>query len=75
MILEYYKPLLIFSIFLLLFGCTMPFLMVLRIVESTLFLNFLSFGSSVLGLFLGIAAMAGARIAQKSKSDKENLYK
>ena len=75
MILEYYKPLLIISVILLLFGCIMPFLMALQIVESTFFLNFLSFGSSVLELFLGIAAIAGARIAQKSKSDKENLYK
>ena len=75
MILEYYKPLLILSIFLLLFGCVMPFLMALHVVESTFFLNFLSFGSSVLGLFLGLACIAGARTAQKSKSDKENLYK
>jgi hypothetical protein len=75
MILEYYKPLLILSVFLLLFGCIMPFLMALQMVESTFFLNFLSFGSSVLGLFLGLAGIAGARIAQKSKSDKENLYK
>jgi hypothetical protein len=75
MILEYYKQLLALSIFLLLFGCIMPFLMVLRIVESTFFLNFLSFGASVLGLFLGLAGIAGARIGSKGKSDRENRYK
>jgi hypothetical protein len=75
MILEYYKQLLTLAIFLLLFGCIMPFLMALRVVESTFFLNFLSFGASVLGLFLGLAGIAGARITQKGKSHKENHYK
>ena len=75
MILEYRKTLLVLSIFLLLFGCIMPFLMALRVVESTFFLNFMSFGASVLGLFLGLASIAGARIGQKGKSDRENHYK
>jgi purine-cytosine permease-like protein len=60
MILEYYKHLLVLAVFLMLFGCIMPFLMALRVVESTIFLNFLSFGASVLGLFLGLAGIAGA---------------
>ena len=75
MILEYYRQVLVLAVFLLLFGCIMPFLMALRIVESTFLLNFLSFGASVLGLFLGIAGIAGARLVQKGKSDKENHYK
>lgn len=75
MILEYYKQLLALSVFLMLFGCIMPFLMALQMVESTFFLNFLSFGSSVLGLFLGLAGIAGARIVQKDKTDRENRYK
>jgi hypothetical protein len=40
------------------FGMVAPFLMVLRIVESTYWLSFLSFGSSVAGLFLGIIGAA-----------------
>jgi hypothetical protein len=75
MILEYYKQLLVLAVFLLLFGCIMPFLMALHMVESTFFLNFLSFGASVLGLFLGLAGIAGARIVQKDKTDRENNYK
>ena len=75
MILEYYKQLLVLAVFLLLFGCIMPFLMALQVVESTFFLNFLSFSASVLGLFLGLAGIAGARIEQKSKADRDNLYK
>jgi hypothetical protein len=62
------------SIFLLLFGFVMPFLMVLHIVESTLFLNFLSFGASTLGLFLGIASIAAYRTKQKRKDDDQGKY-
>ena len=75
MILEYHKQILVLAIFLLLFGCIMPFLMALRLVESTFLLNFLSFGASVLGLFLGVASIAGGRIVQKGKSDREDHYK
>jgi len=75
MILEYYRQLIALAIFLLLFGCIMPFLMALRVVESTFFLNFLSFGASVLGLFLGLAGIAGARTVQKGKTKREDLYK
>ena len=46
--------------FLLLFvgGVVLPFLMVLRTVESTFFLVFLSFVSSTTGLFLGLIGAA-----------------
>jgi len=75
MILEYYKQLLVLAVFFLLFGCAMPFLIVLDVVKPTLFLLFFTYGASVLGLFLGLAGIAGARIDQKSKSNKENHYK
>ena len=57
------------AIFLLIFGFVMPFLMALEVVQSTLFLNFLSFGASVLGLFLGIAGAIAYRGKQKKKDD------
>jgi len=34
-------------------GAVLPFLMVMHILESTFFLNFLAYGSSITGLFLG----------------------
>jgi hypothetical protein len=34
-------------------GAVLPFLMVMRVLESTFFLNFLAYGSSMAGLFLG----------------------
>jgi len=39
-------------------GVIFPFLMVVKILESTFLLNFLSYTASVLGLFLGIIGAA-----------------
>jgi hypothetical protein len=43
----------------------MPFLMVIKVVESTFTLNFLSWGASVGGLYLGVMAVAGLVRRQK----------
>jgi hypothetical protein len=53
------RTLLFIALCLLLFGWVMPFLMVIHAVESTFFLNFLSWGASVAGLYLGVMAVAG----------------
>jgi len=50
-------------------------LMVLKLVESTFFLNFLSYGSQVLGLLLGIASVAAYGVKQKKKNDAGSRYK
>jgi hypothetical protein len=39
-------------------GCALPFLMVMQVVESTFFLNFLAWGASVTGLALGFIGLA-----------------
>ena len=69
--LEHPERLLAIAILLLLFGFVMPFLMALRIVESTFFLNFLAFGASVLGLFLGVAGISVYRGKGKKKDDED----
>jgi len=48
-----------------LFGAVAPFLMVIGMLESTFFLNFLSFGSSIVGLFLGLLGIALYRKSPK----------
>jgi membrane associated rhomboid family serine protease len=53
------RTLLFIALGLLLFGWVMPFLMVIHVVESTFFLNFLSWCASVGGLYLGVIAVAG----------------
>lgn len=69
--LEHPERLLLIAIILLLFGCIMPFLMVTRVVESTFFLNFVSFTASVGGLFLGIIGVAMQRIKTDKKKEKD----
>jgi hypothetical protein len=39
-------------------GFILPFLMVLKVIESSFFLSFLSYGASIAGLFLGILGAA-----------------
>jgi len=48
------KVLLGVGFLLLVVGFALPMLMVLQIIPSTFFLNFFSYGASVLGLILGM---------------------
>ena len=60
------KILLAVGFFLLVLGVALPFLMVLQILESTLFLNFFSFIAQFLGLIVGfIGAMSLARRSRR----------
>lgn len=45
--------LLTLGLILLLIGWIIPLLIIMRVIPSTFFLNFLSWGASVAGLFLG----------------------
>jgi uncharacterized Tic20 family protein len=47
-------------------GAVLPFLMVLGVVKSTFFLNYFSFGASLVGLFLGVIGSA-RYVRQKRK--------
>ncbi len=46
--------LILIGLVLVVIGVAVPFLMVIRVVPSTFFLNFFSYGASLTGLFLGI---------------------
>jgi hypothetical protein len=50
--------LLTLGLFLMLLGIFLPFMMVIHVIESTFFLNFLSWGASVSGLVLGMIGIA-----------------
>lgn len=52
------RNLLIVAFFLVFFGAAAPFLMVIGVLESTFFLNFLSFAASIIGLFLGFLGIS-----------------
>jgi len=47
-----------FSIVLMLLGILLPFLMVIKVLESTFFLNFFSWVASVAGLAFGTIGFA-----------------
>lgn len=67
--LEHPERVLVIAVFLLLFGCIMPFLMVTQAVPSTFLLNFLSFAASVSGLFLGLIGIAQYRARSRNDED------
>jgi hypothetical protein len=46
------------GLFLMLVGIVLPFLMVIQVLQSTFFLNFLSWGASVAGLAFGTIGFA-----------------
>ena len=52
------RLLLILGVVLMLLGIILPFLMVVKLLESTFFLNFLSWGASVAGLAFGTIGFA-----------------
>lgn len=70
---EHPERLIILGVAMMLFGCIAPFLMVVNVWESTFFLNFLSYGMSVLGMALGFTGVAVMRVkSKKSDNDDEN---
>jgi hypothetical protein len=52
------RQLILLGFFLVFFGFLIPLLMTAHIIEATLFLSFLSYGASVVGLMLGILGAA-----------------
>jgi hypothetical protein len=52
------EVLILIGFVMVLLGAILPFLMVMKILESTFFLNFFSYGVSIAGLFLGITGSA-----------------
>lgn len=57
-----------------LLGSVIPWLIVLKIIPSTLFLNFFSYTVSVAGLFLGITGLAFSVRTQREKRRRKDFY-
>jgi positive regulator of sigma E activity len=49
---------LVSGFFMVLFGLVVPYLMVVRIIQPTFFLSFLSFAASFTGLMFGLVGVA-----------------
>jgi uncharacterized membrane protein len=73
---EHPERLIFIGVAMMLFGCTAPFLMVIKVWESTFFLNFLSYTLSVLGMALGFIGVAVLRVKRKkSDEDEDDKYR
>ncbi len=55
---------------LVLIGAALPFVIVIQLVESTFFLNFLAFAASIVGIFLGV--IGTAMHVGNSRNSREN---
>lgn len=61
----------IFIGFILVFlGFLLPLLMVIKVLESTFFLNFFSFIASLVGIFLGLMGAAQMAVEGRRSKDK-----
>ncbi len=69
MVIAHPKRMIAIGFVLVLLGFVIPFLMVLKIIVSTFALNFLSYGASISGLFLGILGSAGYVQLKKKEDD------
>lgn len=68
------NPLLIIGFVLVLVGAVLPFLIVIRLIESTFFLNFVAFSASVAGIFMGVIGTA-MHVADVRRQDEwHNKY-
>ena len=64
------RAIILIGFILVLLGFLLPFLMLLKVLESTFFLNFFSFIASLLGLFLGIMGAAQMTVEARRSRDK-----
>jgi hypothetical protein len=56
------RILIVAGFFLVLLGAVVPFLMVLKILESSFFLNFFAYAAQVTGIVLGLIGVVTQRI-------------
>ena len=52
------KKIILIGFLLVLLGAVIPWLIILRVIPSTFFLNFFAYAASISGLFMGIIGVA-----------------
>lgn len=65
------RTILIIGFVLVFLGFLLPLLMVIKVLESTMFLNFFSYIVSVLGIFLGLMGAAQMAVEAKRSRDRD----
>jgi len=70
-----YRRMIFIGFLMVLFGFVTPLLMVIKVVEASYLLGFLSYALSVAGLFMGvIGASQYVRVHRKPDDDSEDPY-
>ncbi len=67
-----FNRLILIGFFLVLIGAVVPFLIVVRVLESTFLLNFIAFTASTAGMFLGVIGTATYVADKRRKKDWQN---
>jgi hypothetical protein len=62
------KYLLLIGFVMLVVGVALPFLMVMQIIESTFFLNFLAYSASVVGTVLGLLGAMSIAVRNRNRN-------
>lgn len=69
-----FNRLIVVGFFLVLAGMILPFLIVMHVLPSTILLNFLAYGVSISGVFLGIIGVAMYVGEERRKSKDDDWY-
>ncbi|MBP9502173.1 MAG: hypothetical protein KBF17_08440 [Candidatus Promineofilum sp.] len=69
-----FNRLIVLGFFLVLAGMILPFLIVMHVLPSTILLNFLAYGVSISGVFLGIIGVAMYVGEERRKSKDDDWY-
>ena len=70
-----YRRMIFIGFLMVLFGFVTPLMMVIKVVEASYLLSFLSYAFSVAGLFMGvIGASQYVRVHRKPDDDREDPY-
>lgn len=67
--------LMVIGFFLVVTGVVIPFMIILDLLPSTFFLNFLSYAASVAGLLLGVVGSAQYVAVKRRKDDDDTDYR
>lgn len=70
----HYRRFIFIGFLMVLFGFIVPFLMVIKVIPASYFWGFLSYGISVVGLFLGLIGGSQYIQVNRRRRDQDSEY-
>lgn len=68
-----FNRLILTGFIMVLIGAILPFLIVMRVLPSTFLLNFLAYGTSTIGIFLGVIGVA-MYVGEERRKNRDDWY-